>query len=73
MMQITSPEGISAARNMSRMWSRLARTGRPEAYGQPGWPACELKKRPTMEINSQCRVLYAPHGEERKLGDKLEA
>lgn len=72
MMRITRPESIAAARNMSQMWSTFARTGRPAADGQPAWPAYDLKQRPTMEINAQCRVLHDPYREERLLWETLD-
>lgn len=72
MMQITRPESIRTARNMSEMWSTFARTGRPAAQGQPAWPAYTLETRATMEINAECRVVNDPYRLERILWEKLE-
>ena len=51
------PERFRAALNMSEMWTTFARTGKPEAKGQPEWPAYNLGTRPTMRIDTQCRVI----------------
>jgi para-nitrobenzyl esterase len=72
MMAITRPESIATARNMSQMWAAFARSGRPSADGQPAWPPYDLAKRPTMEINAQCGVLFDPYREERLLWERLD-
>lgn len=51
------PERYRAALNMSEMWSTFARTGTPAAKGQPEWPAYNLDTRPTMRIDTKCKVI----------------
>jgi para-nitrobenzyl esterase len=72
MMAISDPNGIKAAHNMSGMWARFARTGHPGVDGQPAWPAYDLKKRTTMEIDAQCKVVDDPFSLERSMWEKLE-
>ena len=54
------------------MWSTFARTGHPEANGQPYWPAYDTNKRATMEIDAECQVVDDPFSLERSLWEKLE-
>jgi para-nitrobenzyl esterase len=61
----------AAAHNMSEMWATFARTGHPAAQGQPNWPAYDLTRRATMEIDAQCRVVDDPFGKERELWERL--
>jgi len=72
MMGISDQDGIKAAHNMSGMWATFARTGHPGVEGQPAWPAYELKKRATMEIDTQCKVVDDPFSLERSMWEKLE-
>ena len=71
-MSVSGPESVKAAHNMSEMWSTFARTGHPEAKGQPAWPAYTTKNRATMEINTQCRVVDDPYGVERSMWQRLD-
>ncbi len=72
MMEISGPDSIKAAHNMSELWSSFARTGHPAAKGQPNWPAYDTEKRATMEINAQCKVVDDPYPLERKVWESLE-
>ncbi len=72
-LEISGPEAVQTARNMSEMWTTFARTGRPAAKGQPLWPPYDLHSRATMEIAAQCRVVRDPYREERLLWEKLES
>ncbi len=72
MMAISDPDSVQTAHNMSEMWSTFARTGHPDAKGQPKWPAYTLQERATMEINAQCTVVDDPYSLERKLWETLE-
>ena len=74
-MTFLGPNATSsaAAHNMSEMWATFARTGQPGANGQPEWPAYDLKRRATMEIDAQCRVIDDPFGKERQLWERLKA
>lgn len=60
------PERYAAGRAMSEMWATFARTGAPNATGQPHWPAYTLDRRATMIIDAACRVEDDPYGEERR-------
>jgi para-nitrobenzyl esterase len=57
---------------MSEMWSTFARTGRPAAKGQVGWPEYTTEKRSTMLIDAQCKVLDDPYSLERQLWKRLD-
>jgi para-nitrobenzyl esterase len=72
MMAISDPDSVRTAHNMSEMWSTFARTGHPDAKGQPKWPAYTLQERATMEINAQCTGVDDPYSLERKLWESLE-
>ena len=72
MMSAAEPDSAAAAHTMSEMWSTFARTGRPGAKSQPNWPAYDLGKRATMEIDAQCRVVDDPFRLERIIWEKLE-
>ena len=65
------PERIKAGRNMSEMWATFARTGRPDAAGQPAWPAYTLPPRETLLIDSECRVVSDPWPLERRLWEEI--
>ncbi len=65
------PERLTAARNMAALWTSFARTGRPEAPGQPAWPPYDLARRPTMRIDVACRVIDDRHRAERELWTSL--
>jgi para-nitrobenzyl esterase len=66
-----TPADAQAAHNMSQMWATFARTGRPAASGQPPWPPYNTTTRPTMEIDTQCKVVGDPDSAERKAWDAL--
>jgi para-nitrobenzyl esterase len=71
-MAVSGPESVKTAHNMSEMWSTFARTGRPAAKGQPAWPAYDTRRRATMEIDAQCRVVDDPDAAERRMWAGLE-
>jgi para-nitrobenzyl esterase len=58
--------------NMSQMWSTFARTGKPGAKGQPEWVAYDTKRRATMLINAECKLVDDPYALERDLWENLE-
>ena len=60
MMSDSRSSSVETARHMSEMWSTFARTGHPGAKGQPHWPAYDMSRRATMEINAECRVADDP-------------
>jgi para-nitrobenzyl esterase len=69
----TDPNRETVAHHMSEMWTTYARTGHPAAKGQPEWPAYNTETRATMEIDTACKVVNDPFGEERKMWEHLGA
>jgi len=63
---------FEAARNISAMWANFARTGKPSAPGQPAWPAYDLKDRPTMVLDVECKVVPDRFGAERRVWAKVD-
>lgn len=72
-MMDTGAESVKTAVNMSQMWSAFARTGKPAAKGQPDWPAYDTKRRSTMLINAECKVVDDPFALERSLWEHLDS
>jgi para-nitrobenzyl esterase len=68
---VIGPDAEKTARNMSQMWSTFARTGRPQAEGQPKWPAWTTKERATMMLEAECKVVNDPWPLERRLWEEL--
>jgi para-nitrobenzyl esterase len=67
----TGPDRYKASRNMTGLWTSFARTGTPVAKGQPDWPGYDLNTRPTMRIDTRCKVLYDRFGAEREMWEKV--
>jgi para-nitrobenzyl esterase len=65
------PERFEAARNMSGAWAAFARSGNPSHPGIPEWPAYDTRRRATMVLDAECRVVDDPFSEERKLWDEI--
>lgn len=65
------PERFPAARHMSAAWAAFARTGDPNTAGLPPWPAYDTQRRATMVLDAECRVVFDPFPEERKLWDEI--
>ncbi len=66
------PSSIEAAHNMSELWTTFARTGHPEAKGQPAWDPYTTDKRSTMLINARCKVVDDPWKLERQIWDQVD-
>jgi len=47
-------------------------TGTPTAPGQPTWPAYSLESRPTMIIDTHCRVVNDPGASERRFWEQRD-
>jgi len=60
-----------ASRNLSALWTSFARTGKPSARGAPEWPRYNTKSRPTMLIDTTCKVVNDPDAEIRKMWETL--
>ena len=61
------PGLAEASKNMSAYWASFARTGTPQAPGQPDWPRYTTTDRPVLLINTACRVENDPEGAARKV------
>ena len=60
-----SPGRLATARHMSGLWAGFARHGRPTARDVPTWPAYTLKRRATMWLDAECRIVDDPDRSER--------
>lgn len=65
------PGVAEAAKNMSSLWMSFARNGHPGVKGLPEWPRYDLKRRATMLINTECRVVDDPDRPIRELWESL--
>jgi para-nitrobenzyl esterase len=61
------PGIAEASKNMSSLWTSFARNGHPGVKGLPAWPRYDLKRRATMLINTECRVVDDPDRPIREL------
>jgi para-nitrobenzyl esterase len=61
------PERQGLADKASAAWVAFARTGNPNHKGLPKWAPFDAQTRATMVLNTECRVVNDPYGEERKL------
>ena len=61
------PERAGIADAMHRAWIAFARTG------DPGWPAYDPARRPTMRFDREIQVLDDPDGEARRAWERLGA
>lgn len=48
---------FKASTNFTSLWTTFARSGKPNAEGQPEWPAFNLQDRSLMRIDAQCSVI----------------
>jgi para-nitrobenzyl esterase len=62
----TGPELQPMADKISAAWVAFARTGNPNHEGFPNWPAFNTSERATMILNTECKVVNDPYGEERR-------
>jgi para-nitrobenzyl esterase len=60
-----SPERYRLQDRVSGAWAAFARSGNPTHKGLPNWPAYNPDQRPTMILNTECKVANDPHHEER--------
>jgi para-nitrobenzyl esterase len=61
------PERFIASHHMAELWTTFARKGIPAAKDVPKWPAYNFKDRPTMRIDTKCKVINDRFGEELNL------
>ena len=59
-LQGDGPGLHAASLNMSAMWTRFARDGKPSAPGAPDWPRYETAERAVMVIDSTCQIVHDP-------------
>jgi len=67
----TGPGLPQVSANMSALWTSFARNGKPAARGVPEWPQYNTKTRPTMLMNTQCKVVNDPDADIRKMWESL--
>jgi para-nitrobenzyl esterase len=60
-----------ASANLSALWTSFARSGTPSAEGVPTWPRYNTKTRPTMLVNTTCKVVNDLDAEIRKMWESL--
>ena len=60
-----SPGRLATARHMSGLWAGFAHKGRPAAADVPTWPAYTPKKRATMWLDAECKIVNDPDRDER--------
>jgi para-nitrobenzyl esterase len=65
-LQGDGPGVAEASKAMSSYFASFARSGVPTAKDQPVWPRYDTTTRPTMLINTACRVENDPNSAERK-------
>ncbi len=70
-LQGDGPGLAAASHAMSSYFASFARSGVPAAQGQPPWPRYDTQTRAVMLLNSECRVVYDPNSQERKLWQSL--
>ena len=70
-LQGNGPGLAEASKAMSSYFTNFARNGVPFAEGQPQWPRYDTSKRAVMVLDSRCRVVDDPDGEERKFWQSL--
>ena len=51
---------------MSRAWVAFARSGDPNHAGLPRWEPFTADRRATMMLNTECRLVRDPYGDERR-------
>ncbi len=67
----TKPDRFDASKNMTSFWTSFARSGKPEADGQPDWPAYNLQNRPLMRIDTRCSVINNRYKMVREMWEKI--
>jgi para-nitrobenzyl esterase len=70
-LQGNGPGVAEASKNLSALWTGFALHGHPAASGLPTWPRYDLKRRATMLIDVQCRVVDDPDRPIRELWQSL--
>jgi len=65
-MNGTGPDRVALAQRMSEAWVSFARTGNPNHAGLPAWPAFDAATRGTMVLDTECRAVNDPYGQERR-------
>jgi para-nitrobenzyl esterase len=63
----------SLATTMSGTWAAFAHSGLPGHNSIPTWPAYNLTARPTLVLDTECRIENDPRGETRELWQEITA
>jgi para-nitrobenzyl esterase len=63
----------SLATTMSGTWAAFAHSGLPEHKSIPTWPAYNLTTRPTLVLDTECRIENDPRSETRELWQEITA
>jgi para-nitrobenzyl esterase len=66
-----APGACELASVVSATWASFARTGTPENSALPAWPAYTPEGRPTMVLDSDCRVVTDPDRDARLLWQRI--
>ncbi len=61
------------AATMSGTWAAFAHTGKPQHPSLPPWPAYDTIARPTLILDTECRIQNDPRGEARELWQAIIA
>lgn len=59
-----NPDRFTASHKMAELWTNFARTGKPFADDVPEWAQYNLEDRPSMQIDTECEVIYDRFSEE---------
>jgi hypothetical protein len=68
-----TPREQQVADLMSTAWATFARTGNPNNPKLPNWPTFDTRRRATMMIDNQCKVVDDPLGPTRTAIAALQA
>jgi len=58
------PDRFVASHKMAELWTNFAMTGKPTATDVPEWPEYNLETRPSMRIDTNCKVIQDRFSEE---------
>lgn len=68
----TKDDRFEASRNFTSLWTSFACNGKPDAKGQPEWPAFNLQDRSLMRIDTECSVINDRYKLVREMWENLQ-